>query len=334
MNAGPGSRKALLQGMIALALWGTTVAVGRDFLEATGPILGSSIVFLASGLALLVAMTIRSRGIGWRHQISTRHLWVCGPFFVVYLCLFYLALGLAESRDQAVIAGLVNYLWPTWVVVLSIPFQKTRPRALPFAVGIVLGIGGVLLATSVLVLVGTGNSGWSASGFVGVVAEAWLPLMLAGVGSVAWGVYSNLAKRVPQEATSAAIGMLLAAAGLTLLVPGLLQVHEVHWSLRVVLELIYAAIFPTAVAYSLWDRAMRDGDVAILGSISNLLPVASVALAAALLGVPLHWRLVGGAVAVAAGSLACRRSLRKRSASRKVVGAQAGGSDVRDSRQR
>ncbi len=316
-NERPGLRKASIQGLMAIALWGTTVAVARDFLEVIGPVLGSSIVFLLSGSLLLLAKTIRWRGLGWWRQVSSKHLRVCGPFFVVYLCLFYLALGFAANRDQAVVAGLVNYLWPTWVIVLAIPFQKIRPRALPLGLGIALGICGVLLAMSVLV---QGGSGWTASGMAATVAGAWLPLTLAGVGSMAWGVYSNLAKRVPQPATGAAIGVLLMVAGLILLVPGMLQAQDAHWSLQAVLEMAYAAIFPTAIAYSLWDRAMRDGSVAFLGSMSNLIPIISVGLAGALLGVSLHWRLLGGAAAVAAGSLACRRSLGERLISREPVG--------------
>lgn len=299
------ARIATAQGLIALVLWVSTVAVGRDLLEDLGPLLGSSLTFLLSGSLLVVAATIRSQGLGWRHRVSIKHLWLCGPFFIAYLGLFYCALGVAASREEAVLVGLANYLWPTWIVLLAIPLQKARPRLLPFVVGVALGLAGVLLAASVSTSEAEGR--WPA--VAATLAQGWMPLMLAGAGAVAWGIYSNLAKRVPQRETSAAVGLLLVAAGAMLVVPGIVWGDSATWTSRTVIELIYMAIFPTAIAYTLWDRAMRDGNIAVLGLISNLVPIASVALAGALLGIPLRGRLLAGAAAVVIGSLACRRSL-------------------------
>jgi len=296
---------ATSQGLVSLVFWVSTVAVGRDLLESLGPLLGSSLTFIASGALLVVAATVRARGLGWRHRVSKRHLWICGPLFVAYLGLFYLALGLAVDRQQAILVGLVNYLWPTWIVLLAIPLQNARPRPMLFGAGVFLGLAGVSLAASVSTIGAEGS--WS--GLVMSLGRGWIPLALAGAGSLSWGAYSNLAKRFPQPASSVAVGLFLLAAGLALLVPGVFQGHTALWTPRAAAELTYMAIFPTAIAYTLWDRAMRDGNIAFLGSVSNLVPVASVALAGSLLAIPLHGRLLVGAAAVALGSLACRKSV-------------------------
>ncbi len=301
------SNRATILGLISLVLWVSTVGVGRDLLESIGPFLGSSLTFLLSGAFLIVAATVRCRGVGWWSRVSKRHLYIGGPFFVAYLGLFYVALGLAVDRQQAVLVGLVNYLWPTWIVMLAVPLQRMRPRFLLFGLGVILGLAGVALAASVSA-VGVDGS-WST--VAASLIRGWVPLTLAGAGSIAWGVYSNLAKRIPQRETPAAVGLLMLAVGCMLLVPALTRSEAASWSLRAVVELLYMAAFPTAVAYTLWDRAMRDGNITLLGSMSNLLPLASVALAGAFLGIALHGRLVVGAAAVAAGSLACHRSLRR-----------------------
>ena len=318
------SGQATALGFISLVLWVSTVGVGRDLLESIGPLLGSSLTFLLSGALLLAVATLRFRGLGWWSRVSKRHLWICGPFFVAYLGLFYVALGMAADREQAVLVGLVNYLWPTWIVLLAIPLQRMRPRSLLFGLGVALGLAGVGLAASVSA-VGVDGS-WGA--VVASLVHGWVPLTLAGAGSVAWGVYSNLARRVPQSETPVAVGLLMVATGCVLLVPALIGGEPASWGLRAVMELLYMAVFPTAVGYTFWDRAMRDGNITLLGSVSNLLPLASVALAGVLLGVPLHGRLVAGAAAVAAGSLACHRSLR-RMEPEEMIGARRGASGGR-----
>jgi len=311
-------------GLVSLILWVSTVGIGRDLLESIGPLFGSSLTFLLSGAFLIAVATLRCRGLGWWSRISKRHLWICGPFFVAYLGLFYVALGIAADRQQAVLVGLVNYFWPTWIVLLAIPLQKMRPRFLLFGVGVVLGLVGVAFAASVSAVGADGS--WST--VAASLIRGWAPLTLAGAGSVAWGVYSNLAKRVPQTETPVAVGLLMVAAGCILLVPALIRGEAASWSLRAVMELVYLAGFPTAVGYTLWDRAMRDGNITLLGSVSNLLPLASVALAGALLGIPLHGRLIAGAAAVAAGSLACHRSL-QRDGSAEMMASKRGMSDSR-----
>ena len=73
------SNRATILGLISLVLWVSTVGVGRDLLESIGPFLGSSLTFLLSGAFLIVAATVRCRGVGWWSRVSKRHLYIGGP---------------------------------------------------------------------------------------------------------------------------------------------------------------------------------------------------------------------------------------------------------------
>jgi drug/metabolite transporter (DMT)-like permease len=293
-----GKTRGTLLGFVAIVLWSTTVPAARGLLEKLGPLPGSSLSFLLAGVTLVSLASVQARGFEWVRRLSRRHLAVCGPLVVGYLVLLYLALGMARTRSEAVVAGLVNYLWPTMILLFSVPILRGRPRPIPFVVGIGMSLGGVLLATS-------GETGGLGAVF-GRLATGSLPLLLAFAASVLWGLYSNLAKRFPQAVPTGAVGVYLLAGGGILLLASLGQWPRIVWTLRTGIELGYLVLFPMAVAYSLWDVAMRDGEIALVGSASNLIPVVSTAIAGAYLGVSLRGELLGGAALVVVGALLSR----------------------------
>jgi len=289
-------------GFVAILLWSTTVPAARSVLEKFGPLFGMSLVFSISGLLLLLLTSIRARGFGWVARLSKKHLVVCGPLFIGYLCFFYLALGIAKTRTETVVAGLINYLWPMMILVFSIPLLRKRPHPFTFVLGIVISLGGIVLAMSV--------QAESLSALVGALGKSGLPILLAFVGSLMWGLYSNLAKRYPQTVSTGAVGLFLLVTGFALLGTGLGEWQKVIWNLRVVIELAYMIVFPASLAYCFWDIAMRDGDITLLGSASNLIPVLATLIASAYLQVTLRWELLGGALGVVFGAFLCQIAFR------------------------
>ena len=57
---------------------------------------------------------------------------------------------------------------------------------------------------------------------------------------------------------------------------------------------------------------MRDGNLALVGSASNLIPIVSTAISAAFLGVPFRVELLGGAALVVLGALLSQAAFRSR----------------------
>ncbi len=290
-------------GFVAILLWSTTVPVARSVMEKFGPLFGMALVFSFSGLLTLILTFIRAKGSGWISRLSKRHLIICGPLFIGYLCFFYLALGIAETRTETVVAGLVNYLWPTMILVFSIPLLRKRPHPFAFVLGIVISVFGIVLAMSV--------QAESLGALVGALGKSGLPMLLALVGSLMWGLYSNFAKRYPQPVPTGAVGLFLFVTGIALFIASLGAWQTATWSLQAVIELTYMILFPASAAYCLWDIAMRDGNIALLGSASNLIPVLATLIASAYLRVTLRWELLGGAVGVVLGAFLCQRAFRR-----------------------
>ncbi len=296
--------RGTLLGFVAIVLWSTNTPATRALLERLGTLPGSAISLLLAGACLVLLTTARARGLGWVKKLSWRHVGFCGPLFILYFVLLNPALGLAATRPAAIVAGLINYLWPTFVLLFSIPLLGARPRTLAFLGGVGVSLCGVVLAASIQ-FAGLGIPTES-------LARSLFPLLLAFGASVIWGVYSNLTMRFPQPASTGAVGIFLIAAGAALALASVGRWPAIHWTLTATLELAYVAIFPLALGYALWDLAMRDGNLVLVGSASNLIPILSTALSAALLGVPFRAELLGGAALVVLGALLSQAAFRRK----------------------
>jgi len=288
--------------MVSILLWASSVPVSRIVLEGFGFLSGTAITLLAAGLFLLGLTTWRNGGLGWVRRLRWPHLSLCGPLFVGYMLLLYAAVGLAASRDQAIVAGLANYLWPALILVFSVVILRIRVRRIGLAVGILACLAGVVLAAS-------GDlGGWD--GMARALSEASRALALGAGAAVCWGLYSVLARVFEQTESSGAIGLLLVAtAGAAVaLGGGPLPATGVGW--REVAAAAYMALLPNSLAYWLWDEAMRDGSVPTLGALANAIPILSTALGTLVLGLSFRVELLAGAGLVTVGAAVSRLSFR------------------------
>ncbi|MDD5264061.1 MAG: EamA family transporter [Candidatus Bipolaricaulis sp.] len=295
-------RTATGLGLLAMAIWSTTVGASRVVMERLGAFPGAAVVLLAGGVLLLVGTSVRHRGLGWVRRLSTRHLAYAGPLFVLYMVAMYCAVGFATTRVEAIAAGLANYLWPTMILVFAVLLLRERPRGWLLVLGSLLALCGIALAASTNV-----------GGLRGLAAVFQTPSLSLGLGlvaGVAWGLYSVLVRVHRQTVPSGAIGLFLIAAGLIMAGVGRADWAAVRVDPPTALVVLYMACLPTSLAYWLWDLAMRDGDVPALGALSNLIPVVSAGFAMAVLGVAWSWELAGGAVLVSLGAVIARGAFR------------------------
>ncbi|UCF10196.1 MAG: EamA family transporter [Candidatus Bipolaricaulota bacterium] len=116
----------------------------------------------------------------------------------------------------------------------------------------------------------------------------------------------------PQRLTTGAVAIFLLFAGLLLAAAAGRRWLGIEWTARALLEAGYLAAVPTAIAYSLWDLAMSQGDLPTLGAAANATPILATVAGALYLAVPLHGALLGGAILVAAGALVARSAFRGR----------------------
>ena len=297
------SPRYTLAGILAVLLWGTTIAFSRSLTEQLGTLTAAALIYILAGLLGLAAAEIQARGsLGRIGRLRPVFLWGCGGLFVIYMVSLYSAVGMASNRVQVLAVGLINYLWPGLSLLFSIPILKQKARPwLP--VGLLLSLAGVWLAM-------TAGAGPSGQVFESLVAEgAAFPYFLALVAAISWGLYSNLSRRWGGQEDGSAVPVFLLASGLVLGIMRLATPETSRWSLSALAELAYMALFPAMLAYILWDLAVRKGNLILAASFSYLTPLLSTLVSSLVLNVAPGAGLWSGAFLVVIGAVVSKLSL-------------------------
>lgn len=125
--------------------------------------------------------------------------------------------------------------------------------------------------------------------------------------SVIWALYSVLLRWRPDGLDPRAFLGFTLLLGCAALLPFYLLEHSVarpmSWNLPVVLTVAYVAIFPSALAYLFWNRAVTLIGANAAGHFIHLMPVFGSLMAVAFLGEVFAWYHAAGAALVAAGIL-------------------------------
>ena len=291
-------------GLAAILLWSTTVAFGRSLGEQLGPLTTAALIYLLGG-ALGCGYLALSGKLPALRALPRRYLYGCGSLFVLYMASLYLGLGLADTREQVLQVGLLNYLWPTLTVLLSVPILRLRagPLLVP---GALLATAGILVATTqgqplTWAAVSLAR-GWSNP------AQKSLPYLLGLSAALSWAFYSTLSRRWASQAAGQAVPLFMLCTGLVLGAARLLSAKETHWTAHAGAELAYMVV-GSNLAYAFWERAMRRGDIVLVAAASLFTPLLSTLVSTLYLGARPGPRLWIGCALVIAGAAICKSSV-------------------------
>ena len=295
-------RHATWAGLAAILLWSTAVALVRSLSEGLGPVTAGAAVYGVSG-GLTLAGLLMNRG-RWDQvrRLPRRYLLVCGGLFVGYVLALYLAIGMADSRQQVLEVGLLNYLWPCLTLLLTVALLNKAAR-LTLVPATMLALAGVFL-----VLTPAGDCSWRsfAANFAGNPVAYLLGLAAAG----SWGLYSVLTRKLAGGHKTGAVELFLPATAVTLLLMCPF-VHEPRvWTARACVEAVALGLM-TVLSYGLWDKAMRGGNMVVVAAVSYLTPFFSTVVSCFYLAVAPEPRVWVGCGLLIAGSLMSWYSVRE-----------------------
>jgi drug/metabolite transporter (DMT)-like permease len=297
-------------GLAAILLWSTSVALSRSLGEQLGPLTTASLIYLIGG-ALGTAVLALSGKLPALRALPRRYLYGCGGLFVLYMASLYLGLGLADTHSQVLQVGLLNYLWPTLTVLLSVPILRLRARPL-LVPGALLATAGVFLATT---------QGQPLNWNTAPLARGWanlgrssLPYLLGLSAAFSWALYSTLSRRWAGKAAGQTAGqavpLFMLGTGLVLGTARLLSTEQTHWTARAGAELAYMVV-GSNLAYAFWERAMRRGDIVLVAAASLFTPLLSTLVSMLYLGVRPGPRLWIGCALVIAGAAICKANVQE-----------------------
>ena len=288
---------------MAIVFWSTTFAVSRSLAEEIGVLTAGAGMCLGGGVLGCIYITLIQRRTAAIFQLPRSYLLGCGALLVAYMVCLFLSIGLAANRQQTVEVGIINYLWPGLTLAFAIPILRTKVRWSFFA-GLAMAAAGAALAPLRL-------GEYSGDALLENLSANPLPYALALVGAIVWALYSVLSRRWGAAAEGGAVPLFMLAAGAVLASLSLAFPHPAAWTGRVAAELAFMAVFPVMIAYTFWDRAMRQGNVTLVAALSYLAPLLSTALSVLYLRVELGWNLWLACGLIVAGAALAQASVVK-----------------------
>jgi drug/metabolite transporter (DMT)-like permease len=248
-------RTATLIGLTAILMWSLLSVMT----VATGLIPPFQLMAMTFAMGATASFAVRPTA--WRAVMQPWRAVAVGVGGLFgYHALYFVALRLAPPAE----AGLLNYLWPLLIVLLSSLLPGERLRA-HHMVGALLGLAGTaLLLAGKLDLAATLQQ---LAGFAAALAAAFV-----------WAGYSVLSRRFKAVPTDAVAGYCAITALLAFMVHHLTEATvwpsaPLAWTAVVALGL-----GPVGAAFFAWDIGMKRGDIRVLGAVSYATPLLSTGL--------------------------------------------------------
>jgi len=247
--------RATLIGFSAILMWSflslLTVASGR-----VPPFQLAALTFAIGGSIGAVSWLLRPGAVAaLRQPAEVWGLGVGGLFG--YHALYFSALRLAPPAE----AGLLNYLWPLLIVLLSALLPNERLKAHH-----IVGAGLGLIGTVVL---------FAGQGQLGIAAEFIPGYSAAVVAAFVWASYSVLSRRFAAVPSDAVAGFCLATAVLAAICH--LAFETTLWpnAAGQWLAILALGLGPVGAAFYAWDFGVKHGDIRVLGALSYAAPILS-----------------------------------------------------------
>lgn len=284
------SHAATIIGLAAIVLWGFMAGLVRLVSESFGATLGSALIYTVGGVLLCVVR--RPKPIS---QAPRKYLILGGAMFIAYESSISLAIGLATTNAQSVEVSLVNYLWPTLLVLMTAAMSRKHGAVIKAIPGAVVATVGVAMAV--------GGETLNVQEAVSNIASNPLPYLLALAGAFIWAIYASTTPSMSDGYDGTTIFFCCVAVvlwiihfvsgdGLPATAPGIGGYVA-----------LLACALSIAGGYACWGYGMLHGSMETLAIGSYATPIFSTASSTLLLGVALGMPFWIGVALVVTGSL-------------------------------
>lgn len=277
-------------GFVAVLLWSllATFTVGAADVPTFQL---SAICFLIGGLIGIIWIIFGGKGFGVLRGISWE-VWALGIGGIFgYHFFYFTALRLAPPAE----AGLIAYLWPLLIVLMSglLPGETLKLKHI---------IGAIIAFAGAALIVSDGASSFSSGDWMGYGA--------AIICAFTWSGYTVLSRLVKETPTESVAIFCLAAAALSAIAH--LTLEETVWPSEPVgwFSILGLGLGPVGLAFYVWDIGVKNGDIQLLGIASYAAPLLSTIVLISVGYASASWILVLAAAMITAGAVFAARANR------------------------
>jgi len=285
-------------GAFSVLIWGCALPVVKVIENQIGPLAFMGFSFTAMVVFGGVYHWLRSETLPDPAIFRSCYFYARWFFFVLHEGLLIAGIYLVRKQHMPLVI-LINYLWPTAIIVCSVAIGAVKIRRW----------WAFLLGSCVVVL----SMLYEVLGPAGVTPDVFssshdcVAYLIVFVGAISWGMYSALSRREGEASGGAAVlPIFQATLGLALpisFLPGLATWS--HLTLRTAL-LFLGYCFLLFIAYIAWDTGMRKGNVVALSLIADLIPWLSLASTSVMLHIAIGSKAAVSAVFLVMGAMVAR----------------------------
>jgi drug/metabolite transporter (DMT)-like permease len=284
---------ALVSVILLMIVWGSTFLVTKEAVREVPPFTLGALRFLIA-TAVLGTITALKRG----RAILRRPMPLAQLLLLTVsgVALFIVALNYAVLWGSVTQAALIFALTPAAVAIAAVvALNETLSRSRIF--GVALSIIGVVLVVAA--------GGKTATAPHPLLAAVAMLVVVAG-----WAIYTVVAKQVANPDQLLVMTWVMGTGGLVLIPFAGWELARGGWpgvSAGGWLGVIFLGVIASALAYLVYNWALRELEASVVGVLTNLDPIVGVASAVVFLGEVLGtWQIVGGIGALVGMWMAAR----------------------------
>ena len=289
MNHFSSTSKAILLGAIASILWSTVFVAGRYLCDVMGmhPTLVAFLRFSIAGLVAIIYIVLKG-------ETKSLKVIVERPVIIIFL-----ALTGIFGMGSAVFAALKYSTAVDVSIIMNSNAVFITPLALLVGESLSLSkVSGIIIGLLGCALVINGNL----TGFEIVSGEHLKGNLIAIISAFCWAIYTVMGKKIVRDRGGLVIttlNMLIGSIPLFLLATGLGQLSLPP--LKGFIIIVYLAVFPTAIGFIFWYKALEKIDASQLGPLQYLVPVGTAIISIFTLDEPIKLASIVGMLLVFSG---------------------------------
>jgi drug/metabolite transporter (DMT)-like permease len=279
--------------VLTMTIWGSATPFAKIVLTYIPYTAAPFLRFALGTFALFVLLAVSGGRLRPRARDLPRIMAVGFVGVFTYNILLFLGLHMAPAIDFSIIVPVFSPII-TVAVSIILGWESVSPSRIA---GLLLGLsGGVIVFLDASIMPGDGHRR--------LIGD--LVYLLAAGAFALYTLIGKIALREIEPIQATAYATLFGAV--FLMVPAIPSFGGVNWPAipwRIWADLLYLAVGPTAVAYGLYYRGIRDVGPAAASILMLLMPIVGAATAAAVLGESLTpFQILGSCLMLAGAFLA------------------------------